>query len=87
MVNQNLSWESTYVINIGLDLGFLKNRLTSEIDYYDRLTTGMNRPSDMSYFLYRSLLAPRTNIGDLRNRGIEGNFTWQRCDWQFQLFC
>jgi TonB-linked SusC/RagA family outer membrane protein len=77
MVNQNLSWEATNVMNIGLDLGFMKNRLTTELDYYDRLTNGMNRPSDISLLLSGAYSAPRRNIGDLRNRGIEGNFTWR----------
>ena len=77
MVNQNLSWETTYVTNIGLDLGFFNNRLSTELDYYDRLTTGMNRPSEMSILLTGAYDAPRKNIGDLRNRGIEGNFTWR----------
>ena len=77
MVNQNLSWETTYVFNLGVDLGFLKNRLTVGIDYYNRLTTDMNRPSDMSILLTGAYDAPRTNIGDLRNRGIEGNVTWK----------
>ena len=77
MVNPELSWETTSVLNIGLDLGFFKNRLTTEIDYYDRLTTGMNRPSEMSILLTGAYTAPRKNIGDMRNRGIEGNFTWK----------
>ncbi len=77
MVNPNLSWEETKVANIGLDLGFLNGRLTAEIDYYDRLTTGMNRPSSMSILLTGAYTAPRQNIGNLRNRGIEGNFTWR----------
>ncbi|WP_218778995.1 TonB-dependent receptor [Sphingobacterium sp. JB170] len=77
MVNRSLTWEKTSVLNIGLDLGFLDNRLTAEIDYYDRLTTGMNRPSDLSILLTGAYDAPRTNIGNLRNRGIEGNFTWK----------
>jgi TonB-dependent starch-binding outer membrane protein SusC len=77
MVNQFLTWEETTVLNVGLELSFLNNRLTAEIDYYDRLTTGMNRPSDMSILLTGSYSAPRTNIGNLRNRGIEGNFTWK----------
>lgn len=78
MINQNLSWESTNVLNIGLDLGFLKNRLMTEIDFYDRLTTGMNRPSELSLLLSGAYNpAPRTNIGNLRNRGIEGNITWR----------
>jgi len=77
MINRNLSWESTYVTNIGLDLVFLNNRLSAEIDYYDRLTKGMNRPSEMSIHLTGAYTAPRTNIGNLRNRGVEGNFRWQ----------
>ena len=77
MVNPELTWETSSVFNVGLDLGFLKNRLTTEIDYYDRLTSGMNRPSDMSILLTGAYDAPRRNIGNLRNRGVEGNFTWK----------
>ena len=77
MVNQSLSWETTKVLNIGLDLGFLHNQLTAELDYYDRLTTGMNRPSEMSILLTGAYTAPRKNIGNLRNRGIESNITWK----------
>ncbi|MGV3503701.1 MAG: SusC/RagA family TonB-linked outer membrane protein [Adhaeribacter sp.] len=76
MVNRDLSWEATNVFNLGLDLGFFNNRLSAEIDYYDRLTTGMNRPSDLSILLTGAYNAPRRNIGDLRNRGIEANLTW-----------
>lgn len=77
MVNRSLSWETTSVFNLGLDLGFLRNRLTAEIDYYDRLTTGMNRPSEMSIHLTGAYNAPRRNIGNMRNRGVELNLTWQ----------
>ena len=77
MTNVNLSWETTTVFNIGFDLGFFKSHLTTEIDYYDRLTSGMNQPSSMSNLLTGAYTAPRVNIGNLRNRGIEGNFTWK----------
>jgi TonB-linked SusC/RagA family outer membrane protein len=77
LVNKDLSWETTKVFNVGLDLGFLNNRLTAEIDYYDRLTSGMNRPSEMSILLTGAYNAPRRNIGNLRNRGIEGNLSWR----------
>ncbi len=82
MVNQDLSWEETKVMNVGLDFGFW-SKLTMEIDYYDRLTTGMNRPSDMSILLTGAYTAPRRNIGDLRNRGIEGNFIWREKRGEF----
>ena len=77
MINQELSWEESNVFNVGLDLGFLKNRLRAEIDYYDRLTSGMNRPSEMSIHLSGAYTAPRKNIGDMRNRGVELNLTWR----------
>ena len=77
MTNQSLSWETTTVFNAGLDLGFLNNHLTTEIDYYDRLTSGMNQPSSMSNLLTGAYTAPRVNIGNLRNRGFETNITWK----------
>lgn len=77
MINLDLTWETTTVKNIGLDLGFLNNRLTAEVDYYDRFTTDMLRGSQMSTHLTGAYVAPRTNIGELRNRGIELNVSWR----------
>lgn len=77
LINKVLSWEATNILDLGLELGFLNNRLTAEIDYYDRVTTGLVRPSDLSILLTGAFTAPRTNIGQVRNRGIEGNFTWR----------
>lgn len=77
MINRNLTWEETSILNIGLDLGFLNDRLTATFDYYNRLTTGMLRPSDMSIFLTGAYDAPRKNIGNLRNRGVEMDLTWR----------
>ena len=78
MINTDLTWEATTVFNIGLDLAFAQNRLTAALDFYDRLTTGMNRPSEFSTFLtYAYNPPPRTNIGNLRNRGIEMDLGWK----------
>lgn len=77
MINRALSWETTTVLNTGFEFGFFNNRLTAEIDYYDKLTTGMLRPSDMSIHLTGSYSAPKQNIGNLRNRGVELNFGWR----------
>lgn len=78
LINQFLTWEETSVLNIGADLGFFNDRLTMEVDFYDRLTTGMNRPSDLSILISGVYTpAPRSNIGDLRNRGVEVNVSWK----------
>ena len=86
MVNQDLTWETTKVFNVGLDLGFFNNRLNVEFDYYDRFTTGMNRPSELSIH-FGGFTAPRMNIGDLRNRGVELNLTWNNRanDWNYRI--
>ncbi len=75
--NVALSWESTNVTDIGLELGFLNNRLTAEFDYYDRLTTGMLLGSSISTLLSGAFAAPAANLGNLRNRGIEGTLGWK----------
>ncbi|MDR3217529.1 MAG: TonB-dependent receptor [Dysgonamonadaceae bacterium] len=77
MLNLDLSWEATTVLNAGLDLVLLKNKLSVELDYYDRLTTDMIQLSQMSIHLTGAYEAPRANIGELRNRGVESNFTWR----------
>lgn len=34
--NSELTWEKQYELNVGLDLGFMKNRITLSVDYYNR---------------------------------------------------
>jgi len=76
IINEDFSWEQTNVTNLGLDLVFFGGRLSSEIDFYQKLTTGMIRPSTLSSFL-SGYSAPRVNIGELRNRGLEVNLTYR----------
>lgn len=77
MLNPELTWEKTNVFNLGLDFGLFNSRLTAELDYYDRLTTGMLQNSQMSIHLTGAYEAPKANLGNLRNRGFEANLTWQ----------
>ena len=83
MINRDLTWEETAVTNVGLDLGFLKNHLSVEIDYYDRFTTKMIRPSDFSILLSGAYSSPRKNIGNMRNKGVEVNVTYQGAKGDF----
>ncbi len=77
MLNSDLTWESTGVLNLGLDLMFFGGKLSAEFDYYDRLTTGMLQESQMSIHLTGAYEAPMANLGTLRNRGAEVNLTWR----------
>lgn len=71
--NSNLTWETSNQFDAGLELGFLKNRLTAEIDFYDKRSAKGNRgfifnlpvPFTSGYGSYI------TNLGEIQNSGIE----------------
>lgn len=81
--NFNLSWETNYNFNAGLDFGFW-NRLNFTLEYYTRTTKDllMDRPISMTTGFGSYLM----NIGEVRNKGVEleirsnnfsrDNFTW-----------
>ncbi len=65
----NLRWEETRQVDVGLDLSFFNNRLTVTADYYDKYTDGLlaNRelPKESGFSTMR------TNVGEVSNRGFE----------------
>lgn len=69
LVDKNLKWETTYQTDIGLDMGFLKNRLSVTVDLYHKRTTdllqAMNVAPSIGFEGYM------TNFGTVVNRGLE----------------
>lgn len=67
--NESLTWETTTIANIAIDFGFLKNRISGTLEYYDTKTKDL--------LLDRSLPStsgfPKiiTNLGEVNNRGVE----------------
>lgn len=68
--NPDLKWEQNAELNIGIDYGFFKNKISGSIDYYDKTT----------YDLLAEYSVPvppnavdRTyaNVGTINNKGIE----------------
>ena len=81
--NPDLTWEKTLQTDIGLEFGFLNNRFSGEIDYYEKNTSGLllnvNVPGSSGF---RTQLR---NVGKLQNKGYEfvfnsknlsGAFNW-----------
>jgi len=67
--NSDLGWEATSSFNIGVDYGFLKNRITGSIDVYNSNTENVLVQRALPTTTgYTSVWA---NIGSIRNRGIE----------------
>lgn len=83
LANPNLKWESTAQADIGIEFGVLNDRLTGEIDYYQKNTSDLllntNVPGTTGFSTRFA------NVGKLQNKGFElvlnsrnfvGAFTW-----------
>ncbi len=70
--NADVKWETTSQINLGVDFGLFKNKLTTSIDVYE---------SNKSDMLFPLLISPSAgagssstvtyNVGNMQNRGVE----------------
>ena len=83
VANPDLKWETTQQTDIGFDMGFLNNRISASIDYYQKNTYEMlfalPVPASTGY---TSIMK---NIGNIKNdgfeltidsRNLEGKFKW-----------
>ena len=67
-----IKWEQTETKNIGLDFGFLKDRITGSFDVYKRVTTNLlNTVTIPSGSNFSNTLF--TNVGSLENKGVEAS--------------
>lgn len=69
--NKDLKWEKTTQANVGIDLGAFNNRINLAVDLYNSTTNGLllNVPiPDITGFA-----SQLSNVGKMRNRGIEFN--------------
>ena len=71
--NPNFTWEVGNNSNVGLDLAFLKNRLSVELDYFINKRSGALIPNVGQVPSTAGLVLPPENLGELENRGGEFN--------------
>lgn len=69
-VNDNLKWETTSMLNIGLDFSFLNGRIGGTIEYYNKETRDMIWEYPVSTAQY-PVNVMTANVGKMRNRGVE----------------
>ena len=82
--NPDITWESTYQGNFGMDLSILKNRISITADYYQSKTDQLLL--QQSTMAFTGVPLSWNNIGSLKNTGIElqlntinitkSNFKW-----------
>lgn len=73
VVDAGLMWERSHEVNFGVDFGFLGDRIRGSVDYYNKKST------DLLYSVQLPLESGggtlTTNIGSVRNRGVEVELT------------
>ena len=68
IASSGLDWETTYQTDIGLEIGFLNDRYSLEIDYYKKRTENLllNKPIPGTAGTTRL-----ANVGEIENSGLE----------------
>jgi iron complex outermembrane receptor protein len=69
-VNDDLKWETTTMLNIGLDFAFLNGRINGSIEYYNKDTKDMIWDYTVSTTRY-PVSWITANVGRMKNRGVE----------------
>lgn len=68
--NPDLKWETTSMLNVGLDFGFLKGRISGTVEYYDKQTSDLIYGYEVSTSRYPYGWM-NANVGSISNKGVE----------------
>lgn len=71
---EDITWETTTSTDLGIDLGFFRNRLTANFDWYWKTTKDMLLDIQIPYMLGYS--NPSTNAGTMATRGFDLELGW-----------
>ncbi|MBQ8502294.1 MAG: TonB-dependent receptor [Bacteroides sp.] len=74
LANEDITWETSEQLDLGIDARFLNNRLGLTFDWYQKKTKDwlVRAPILASY----GTGAPYINGGDIKNTGVELGLTW-----------
>ncbi len=70
LANPDLKWESTGMLNIGLDYAFLKGRINGTIEFYIKKTKDLIWDYPVSSYIY-PFSSIAANVGEITNKGVE----------------
>jgi TonB-linked SusC/RagA family outer membrane protein len=72
--NRNVTWETTRILNAGIDFGILNNRLTGSFDLYKKNTFDILYKRDIPSVI--GLDASEQNIAEMQNIGWDLQLSW-----------
>ena len=75
LANPELTWEKTYMTNLGIDYSFLNSRLSGSVDIYNKNTKGIliSLPAPLEH---GTSTVPNQNAGEVNNKGFEFDIHW-----------
>lgn len=75
LANPELTWEKTYMTNVGFDFSLLNNRLSGSFDIYNKDTKGIliSLPAPLEH---GTSTVPDQNAGEVNNKGLEFDIHW-----------
>lgn len=80
-IPDNLTWETSKTIDVGIDLGFFNNRLNITADWYNRKTEDMYTVGPTLPDVYGAS-SPKGNYAEMTTKGYEISIEWRD---QFKL--
>ncbi|GAB3307345.1 TonB-dependent receptor [Hymenobacter humi] len=80
--NPDLTWENTAQTDLGLEFGFFDNRISGEVDVYEKKTTDLLLSRPLPYVGGYSIVTE--NVGALNNRGLEISLNTRNFDKEFK---
>lgn len=83
--NSDLKWETTEQKDLGIEMGFLNNRLSLEFDYFNKHTRDLLLNKSVPYYAGGGSIV--SNVGDIENKGIEINVSariFSTKDWGWE---
>jgi TonB-linked SusC/RagA family outer membrane protein len=70
LVDQNITWETTTTLDIGIDIGLLEDKITVEADYFRKKTEDIIVQLPIPLIM-GGITAPFENVGEMANDGFE----------------
>lgn len=75
-LNPDLTWETSEQFDLGVDLSMFKDRLSVQLDYFDKRTFNLIQTQTMNWPSTIGIDAMLVNQGEVRNRGFEAQVSW-----------
>lgn len=75
--NANFTWEKAETVNLALDGGLMRNKLTYTVEVFRQKRSDILTQRNATVPAYTGLILPVENIGIVENKGVEGQVLYR----------